>query len=139
MSERAPRDQVLQTVVPAVTIAATTVTQIGEVLEAGYVNSVTYTPNANITGAASPDSRTCTLINKGTDGNGTTVVATLAFVGGVNALDFDELAATLSVVAGARAVAAGDILAWSSAAVTSGGGLVDPGGRVEVTIGRTQS
>lgn len=138
MSERAPRDRdALAVNVPAVAILASAETQIGEVTEGGFVNGVTYTPNANITGAASPASRTCTLINKGSDGNGTTVIATLALLGGVNPLDFDEFACTLSVVAGARTVAAGDILTWSSVPV-GGTGLVDPGGRVVVSIGRTQ-
>ena len=136
MSEQAPRVSVMEETVPAVTILATTVTTIGEVEEDGVVNSVTYTPNANITGAASPASRTCTLVNKGQDGNGSTVIATLAFIGGVNGLDFDELAATLSVVAGARNVVEGDVLAWNSAPV-GGTGLVDPGGRVKIEIGRS--
>lgn len=137
MSE-APRVGTLEENVPAVTILATTVTQIGEVPFAGFVNGVSYKPNANITGAADPASRTCTLINKGQDGNGAVVVATLAFVSGVNGVDFDEQAATLSVVAGARTVAQGDVLAWSSAPVGATG-LVDPGGSVQVSIGRTQS
>jgi hypothetical protein len=96
---------------------------------------VSYTPKADITGA-NTESRTLTLVNKGSDGNGTTVVATLAFTSGVNASDYDEKAFTLSVVAGATTVAAGDILAAVSTHVGSTG-LADPGGLVQVEITRS--
>lgn len=135
MADTAPLVRSLEQAVPAVTILATEVTVIGESPFAGTVTGVSYTPKANITGAASPASRTLSLINKGTDGNGTTVVASLALLGGVNPLDFDETAITLSVVAGATTVAEGDELAWSSAPV-GGTGLVDPGGTVKVEITR---
>lgn len=125
--------------VPAVTIAATADETIGEAPAAGRVVSVTYTPEAAITGAASPDSRTFTLVNKGTDGSaGSDVtIATLALTSGVNLVAFDEKAITLSGTAANLVVAAGDILVWVSTAVTSGGGLVDPGGLVQVEIGST--
>lgn len=128
--------QKIKATVPAVTIAATADQTIGEVDTAGRVSSVTYTPEAAITGAASPDSRTFTLVNKGTDGSaGSDVtVATLAMVSGVDAVAFDEKAITLSGTAANLVVAAGDILVWVSTAVTSGGGLVDPGGLVQVEI-----
>lgn len=135
MSERAPYTQRLEAPLPASTILQTTVQEIGEVQQAGVVSAATYTPTADITGAASPASRTLTLINKGQDGNGTTVLGTLAFLGGVNGLDFDEKAFTLSVVAGALVVAAGDVISVSSAPV-GGTGLVDPGGRIQVEISR---
>lgn len=127
--------QKLRQRVPAVTIAATTGTTLGEVDTAGRVTGVTYTPDAAVTGAASPDSRTLTLVNKKQDGSGTTNIATLALVGGVNLVAFDEKAITLNATAANLVVAASDILEWVSTAVTSGGGLVDPGGLVEVEIG----
>ena len=80
--------------VPALTILATADQVVGEVNSAGRVSSVSYTPEAAITGAASPASRTFTLVNKGQSGVGTTTIATLAMVGGVNAVAFDELAVT---------------------------------------------
>ena len=52
----------------------------------------------------------------------------------MNAVAFDEKAITLSVTAADLVVAAGDVLAWVSTAVTGGGGLVDPGGLVQVEI-----
>lgn len=127
--------QKLRTTVPAVTIAATTDTVVGEADSPGRVTSVTYIPEAAVTGAASPNSRTFTLVNKGADGTGTTNVATLALVSGVNLVAFDEKDVTLNATAANRVVAAGDVLLWVSTAVTGGGGLVDPGGVVEVEIG----
>jgi hypothetical protein len=121
--------------VAAVTIAATTGSTVGEADQAGRVVGVTYTPDASVTGAASPNSRTLTLVNKGQDGSGPTNIATLALVGSVNLTAFDEAAITLNGTAANLKVAASDILEWVSTAVTSGGGLVDPGGLVEVEIG----
>lgn len=122
--------------VPAVTILATTVTGIGEAPFAGTVTAVTYAADAAVTGAASPASRTVSLINKGQSGAGTTVVASLALLGGVNLVAFDEKALTLSATAADLVIVAGDILAWSSAPV-GGTGLVDPGGLVDITVSRT--
>jgi hypothetical protein len=136
VTDTAPLTRVLEQAVPAATILADATTIIGEAPVAGVVSSVVYAAAANITGAASPASRTFSLVNKGLDGNGTTVVATLAMVSAVNAADFDDKAITLSVVANATTVAAGDVLAWTSVAV-GGTGLVDPGGLVKVTITRS--
>lgn len=120
--------------VDAATILATT----SEVVEApfdGVVTSVTYTAIAAVTGAASPASRTLSLINKGQSGAGTTVVASLALLGGVNLAAFDEKALTLSATAADRVVVAGDILQFQSAPV-GGTGLVDPGGSGSVRFER---
>jgi hypothetical protein len=136
MSDQAPLAKTLSEHVPAVTILADTVTALGEAPFAGTVSSVSYTADAAVTGAASPASRTLSLINKGQDGTGTTVVASLALLGGVNLAADDEKAITLSAVAGATTVASGDILAWSSVHV-GGTGLVDPGGLAQVEITRS--
>lgn len=101
----------------------------------GKVAGVTYTAIAAVTGAASPASRTLSLINKGQAGAGTTVVASLALVSGVNLVAFDEKDVTLSATAADLVVTAGDILEYRSAAV-GGTGLVDPGGTVSVTFER---
>lgn len=127
--------QVIEATVPSVTIAATADQVVGEAAVAGRVTAVTYTPEAAITGAASPNSRTFTLVNKGQAGAGSTTIATLAMVSGVDAVAFDEKAITVTSTAADKAVVAGDILVWVSTAVTAGGGLVDPGGKVQVTIG----
>lgn len=117
-----------------VTILATGTNAI-EAPFTGKVASVSYTPLASVTGAASPASRTLSVINHGQAGAGTTVVASLALVGGVNLVAFDEKFLTLSSTAADLQVVAGDILEFRSAAV-GGTGLVDPGGTVEITFER---
>jgi hypothetical protein len=97
---------------------------------AGKVTAITYTPEANITGNTT-ESRTLTVVNKGLDGNGTTVMGTLAFITSVNATDFNESAFTLSEVANAVNFVAGDILAVVSTHVGATG-LADPGGLVQI-------
>lgn len=126
--------QKLRTRVPSVTILATTTTTVGEVDQAGRVTSVSYVPDAAITGANSPASRTFTLVNKGQAGAGSTNIATLAMVSGVDGVANDEKAITLNATASNLVVAATDILVWVSTAV-GGTGLVDPGGLVQVEIG----
>lgn len=135
MSSKAPYSITLEENAPAVAAGADKNTTIDRAPFAGTVTAVTYTPDAQLTGADT-DSRTLTLINKGQDGNGTTVVATKAFTNGVNADDFDETALTLSATAANLVVADGDILALNSLHVGSTG-LADPGGKVRVTISRT--
>jgi hypothetical protein len=118
--------------------AATILATNSEVIEApfdGVVTAVTYTPVASVTGAASPASRTLSLINKGQGGAGTTVMASLALVGGVNLTAFDEKTLTKSVTAADLVVVAGDILEFRSAAV-GGTGLVDPGGSGSIRFER---
>lgn len=134
MPDSAPLTRTLSTTLPATAAAADADQTLGEAPFAATVTAVSYTPEANITGNTT-ETRTLTVVNKGADGNGTTVVATLAYTTGVNATDFNEQAFTLSEVEGATTVAAGDILA---AASTHGGstGLADPGGLVQVTLSR---
>lgn len=107
---------------------------VGEAPFAGTVTSVTYAPVAAITGAAT-NNRTLSLVNRGQSGAGSTVIASLNYANGTNAAAFDENAITLSVVAGATTVAAGDVLEWRSTHI--GTGIADPGGRVAVTVSRT--
>lgn len=126
--------QKLRSTVPSVGATTTADQVVGEADQAGRVTSVSYTPEAAITGANSPASRTFTLVNKGQDGTGSTTVATLALVSGVDCSQFDEKAVTLSSTASDRVVAAGDVLLWVSTAV-GGTGLADPGGLVQVEIG----
>jgi hypothetical protein len=119
----------------AVAAGSDLTTIIGEAPFAGTVTAVTYAPNSTLTGA-NTDSRTLAVVNKGTDGNGTTSVASKAFTSGVNANDYDETAITLSGTAANLVVAEGDVLAFTSTHVGSTG-LADPGGRVAVTISRS--
>ena len=116
---------------PAVAAGASAVTPLGIVGIAGTVTSVSYVPSADITGHAT-NNRTLSLINKGADGNGTTVIASLTLTVANSMTDFNETALTLSAVDGATTVAADDVLAWSS--VFAASGVADPGGLVHVEV-----
>lgn len=97
------------------------------------VTAVTYTPNATITGA-NTNSRTLNVVNKGATGVGATVVASKAFVSGVNATGYDETVITLSGTPANLALTAGDVLSLNSDSI--GTGLADPGGLLRVTVTR---
>jgi hypothetical protein len=129
-----PQQNVKSETIPASTILATS-SVIVEAPYVGVVAGVTYTPTANVTGAASPASRTVSLVNHKQDGSGTVVVASLALLSGVNLVAYDEKALTLSATASDLVVAAGDELEFRSAPV-GGTGLVDPGGKIDVTFAR---
>lgn len=116
------------------TAGNTETTILGEAPWAGVVTDVTYTPEANITGAAT-NHRRFRIVNRGQAGAGSTVIAELAMDSGVNATAGDERAIALSGTAANLVVAAGDILAWESAAINTG--ITDPGGLVQVTLSRT--
>lgn len=133
----APYSGKLDANVPAVAANADADQTIGEAPFGGTVSGITYTPEAAITGNTT-ESRTLTVVNKGQAGLGTTVIGTLAFIATVNGVAFDEKDFTLSVVAGATTVVAGDVLAFVSTHVGTTG-LADPGGRVEVTITRGEA
>lgn len=133
-TERAPLARSLDATQPPAGALATVSTSV-EAPFAGTVTAVSYVANAAVTGAASPASRTLSVVNRGQDGTGTTVVATLPLVGGTNLAAFDERAVPLSGVAGATTVAAGDILEFRSAPV-GGTGLADPGGTVTIEFSR---
>ncbi len=99
----------------------------------GAVGSVTYTADAGITGAASPASRTLSLVNTGTDGTGTTVLATLALVSGVNCTMSVAKVIPVTTDPILATVGKGDIIKWKSVHVGATG-LVDPGGDVDITF-----
>ncbi len=120
--------------VPATATAVDASHIIAEAPAAGTVNSVTYTPNAAITGV-NTNTRAVSLRNRGQAGAGTTVIATLQFNAGTNAAAMDETTIPLTATVADRNVAEGDILEWFSDAI--GTGLADPGGLVQVAIGRT--
>jgi hypothetical protein len=107
---------------------------LGEAPYAGTVSDVSFTPEAAITGD-NTNKRTFTLVNKGQAGAGSTVIATLDFVTGVNGVAFDEKQFTLSGTAANLVVASGDILAVVEA--VAGTGLANPGGLVQVEITRS--
>lgn len=129
--DTAPREQKLVATLPALGAAVAGDQVVAEAPYNCTVTGVTFTPEGDITGATATK-RTLTLVNKGADGNGAVVMATLDFVTGVNASDFDEKPFVLSAVAGAVDAAAGDILAIVE--TIAGAGTANPGGRIEVTV-----
>jgi hypothetical protein len=130
----APLERTLQATLPALGAAVAGDQVVGEAPFAGTVTSVSYTPEAAITGD-NTNTRTMTLVNKGQSGSGSTVIATLAFTTGNNAAAFDEKQFVMSVVANATTVAAEDVLV--AVETVAGTGLANPGGRVEVVLSRS--
>lgn len=98
----------------------------------GTVSAVTYTTVTAITGA-NTNTRSVSLVNKGSGGAGTTVIATLQFNSGINTTAAVPKTITLSATAADLLVTAGDVLQWQSTAV--GTGIADPGGLVAITTG----
>jgi hypothetical protein len=80
---------------------------------AGKVAGVRVITGAAITGA-NTESRTIQCHNRGAAGAGTTLVASKAFVSGVNAAADDETALTLTATAADLVVAEGDVLEFTS-------------------------
>lgn len=135
MPDQAPLVKSVEANVPAVAAGSDAETNVTLVPIAGSVSAVSYMPATVLTGA-NTDSRTLVLVNKGQAGAGTTVVATKAFVSGVNAPADDSTAITLSATADDLVVADGDVLVWQSTHVGSTG-LADPGGLAHVEITRS--
>lgn len=100
---------------------------VGRVQRPGTVNSVEFIPAWTLSGAAT-NSRTMTLYNRGTAGAGTTAIATLALVSGVNLTK--GVAKVIPITAGNAAIVVGDTLQWESLHV--GSGLPEVGGQVVV-------
>lgn len=130
----APLTTSLRTTIPALGAAVTGDQTIGRAPFDGTVTSITFTPEAAITGNTT-NTRTIRVINKGQAGAGTTVVGTLAYITATNGVAFDEQSFTLSVVAGATTVVEGDILAVDETVGASG--LANPGGLITVNFSRS--
>lgn len=133
MSTLTPLVATISALVPNVAAGSTDNSTIGKAPFAGTVTSVTFVPDAAMTGNDT-NYRTVTVINKGTNGSGTKTVASLAFLSGVNGTAFDEKTITLDADAADITVAEGDILVWNS--VFTASGIADPGGLVTVSISR---
>jgi hypothetical protein len=116
---------------PVATAGSSSVTVVRIAPYDGVVSSVTFVPVAAITGA-NTNTRQIQLINKGSNGAGTTVVATLQFNLATDAVALVSKAVTLSGTPANLVVAAGDVLVWASNAI--GTGQADPGGLATVSI-----
>lgn len=134
MTEASPNVQTLRANAAAVAAASDLETKLGEAPNTGTVSRVAYIPASTITGA-NTESRTLQLFNRGSDGTGTTKIAELLMVSGVNATADDAKAVTIITAASADAVTAGDVLEFKSLHVGSTG-LADPGGQVVVEVSR---
>jgi hypothetical protein len=106
---------------------------IGDAPEDGTVAGASIVFDAAVVGNTA-NTRTLNLVNRGQDGTGGTVVATLALITGTNPAAMDEVAFVLSAVAGALNVNAGDVLAVQE--TVAGTGLANPGGEVKITLNR---
>src|SRR4051812_7547 len=105
--------QRLQQQTPARAAGTDGQTTVGEAKVTNKVTSVSYIPDAAITGQ-NTDTRRVSLVNRGQAGVGTTEIAALAFVAGVNGVENDEKELTLSATAANRVVNKGDVLEWVS-------------------------
>ena len=130
----APFQQTIETDIPAAGAAVDQDTIIGEAPFDGTLAGATLFPEAAVTGATATK-RTFTIVNKGQAGAGTTVMATLDLVTGENLVAYDEKAFTLSVVAGATAFVAGDVLAVNE--THAGAGTAHSGGKVKLELSRS--
>lgn len=133
-TDRAPQELILEVVIDALAATAEVTIPAGEAEDSLELTSAEHIPAANIAGA-NTNSRSLVVINKGSDGNGTTEMARLDYLSGVNANDFDSKAFTLNATEANRYVAANDVIAVFSDAVGASG-LADPGGRVKLTFSR---
>lgn len=95
------------------------------------VTGVKWIPSATVTGADT-DYFTLTVYNRGAAGAGTTAVATLAFVSGVNATGNAPKTIVVSVTAADLDLADGDCLSVKKTA--AGTGLACPDGVIVVTV-----
>jgi hypothetical protein len=99
----------------------------------GTLVSCSYVPDTVLTGVVT-NSRTLALRNKGATGVGSTVMATQAFVNGVNIAAMDEGAIPVSGTPANLDFVAGDVIALQSLHV--GTGLADPGGLLRIVTTR---
>jgi len=133
MANQAPTTRNLIIEIPAAGAAVDNSLPMVDVPFPATITAVKYTPSAAITGAVT-NSRTLSVVNKGSGGAGTATPASLALVVGVNpAADIDQ-ALTLSGTAANLTVAAGDVLVFNSTHV--GTGIADPGGILTVALSR---
>jgi hypothetical protein len=122
---------------PVTTVGNTLRMPVFRAKEAETVTSVVYIPTSTQNGADT-NSRTLNVYNRNaTDGTGTTLIATLALVAGVNLVDNVAKTITLSGTAANLNLTAGQVVEWESLAVSTG--IADPGGLVEIKTTRTTS
>lgn len=131
--EGAPTQQQLRARVAPAAAGVAQNTVIGDAPFDATVSAVSYEPDATITGVVT-NNRVFNLINRGQDGLGAVVVATITFAAGTNIAAADEGNVALSGTPANLNVNAGDVLSLQEA--INGTGLANPGGNVKVTLSR---
>lgn len=101
---------------------------------AGTLTAASWIPEANVTGVAS-NNKTLNIRNRGQDGTGTTIMASLALGSGTNCVAFDEKALTLSGTGANLNCAEGDIISYST--TVGGTGMTLPEGKARITLSRS--
>lgn len=136
MTDLAPSTQYSSAAIqPVATVGNSLLTIAAVAQAAGTVTAVTYYPGSTRAGA-NTNSRTLNLYNRNNStGAGTTLVATLALVSGVDLTDNVAKVIALSGTPANLVVAAGDVLEFESLAV--GTGIADPGGVLVTQIARS--
>lgn len=127
-------NKVAQADLPAAIAAGVPETTLGEAQFAGVVTEVTVISEAAMTGATAT-ARTLTVFNRGQAGAGTTVVATLAFITGVDLVANDEKALTLSATPANLIFAAGDVFECVETVASTGTAR----GEAQLTVSGTRS
>lgn len=94
------------------------------------VTAVAYTPDTAITGDDT-DNFILSVVNRGTDGLGTDVVATLEFDTGTDGVKADGKDIPLSATLANRIILPGEVLQMEK--TESGTGLAMPAGRLQIT------
>jgi hypothetical protein len=131
----APHQSTIRDHIAASTILQTQEQVLGTAAEDSVIFSAQYQPEAAINGAASPASRTLTIVNRGQAGAGTNVLATLALVAGVTGAKDQAIPFVVSVDPVTSLISKGDDIVCVSTPV-GGTGMVDPGGEVTVVSTR---
>lgn len=132
MGYKAPYKQKIVSWIPAQTAATDSDQAVARAPFKGVVSEVSLVPEAAVTGATATK-RTFTLINKGQSGAGTTAVAVLDLITGVNLAAFDEKAFTVNADP-ANKVEDGDVLVLAETHASTG--TAHSGGEVSVTFTR---
>lgn len=99
----------------------------------GAVTAVRYNPDAAITGATAT-ATTLAVRNRGAAGAGTTVMASIAFITGTNAVAFDETTVPLHATVANRDAVAGDVITFQKTHASTG--TATPDAEVEVDFSR---
>lgn len=131
LAVEAPRTRLHQVRVPAVAGGANANSIVVQAPVDGVLDSVNYYPDTAITGA-NTDSRTVSVVNLT---NSSALMATLAYISGVNTVVGTPSVIALSGTAANLNVTAGDVLQFTS--VHIGTGIADPGGLLVITLGTT--